>query len=44
MKKTGKTQTYNSEELFLLNEYLDEKFAETSDLIEKALQKQAIPN
>lgn len=32
VKKTGKTQTYNSEELFLLNEYLDEKFAETKDL------------
>lgn len=31
VKKTGKTQTYNTEELADLNEYLDEKFSETGD-------------
>ena len=30
-KKTGKTETYNSEELEQLNKYLDEKFSETND-------------
>ncbi|MBR6149440.1 MAG: tyrosine-type recombinase/integrase [Lachnospiraceae bacterium] len=31
VKKTGKTQTYNTEELADLNRYLDEKFSETGD-------------
>lgn len=31
VKKTGKTQTYNSEELLQLNQYLDAKYAETGD-------------
>lgn len=31
VKKTGKTQTYNTEELKQLNEYLDTKYAETED-------------
>ena len=32
VKKTGKTQTYNSEELENLNTYLDEMYAQTSDV------------
>lgn len=32
VKKTGKSETYNTEELKLLNQYLDEKFLETQDL------------
>ena len=32
VKKTGKSETYNTEELELLNQYLDEKFLETQDL------------
>ena len=32
MKKTGKTQTHNSEELENLNTYLDEMYAQTSDV------------
>lgn len=32
VKKTGKTETYNTEELEQLNKYLDEKFLETQDL------------
>ena len=32
IKKTGKTQTYNTEELAELNRYLDMKFTETGDL------------
>ncbi len=32
IKKTGKTQTYNTEELAELNRYLDAKFTETEDL------------
>lgn len=31
VKKSGKTQTYNSEELKQLNEYLDTKYTETED-------------
>ena len=31
VKKSGKTQTYNSEELKQLNEYLDAKYTETGD-------------
>lgn len=31
VKKTGKTQTYNSEELMQLNQYLDAKYTETGD-------------
>lgn len=31
VKKTGKTQTYNSEELLQLNQYLDAKYTETGD-------------
>ena len=31
VKKTGKTQTYNTEELRDLNEYLDTKYSETHD-------------
>ena len=31
VKKTGKTQTYNTEELADLNEYLDEMFSKTGD-------------
>lgn len=31
VKKTGKTQTYNSEELLQLNQYLDAKYTETDD-------------
>lgn len=33
VKKTGKTQTYNTEELAHLNEYLDKMYAETNDNI-----------
>ena len=32
VRKTGKTQTYNTEELAELNRYLDAKFTETGDL------------
>lgn len=32
VKKTGKTETYNTEELKALNRYLDEMYAATSDL------------
>ena len=32
VRKTGKTQTYNTEELAELNRYLDAKFTETEDL------------
>jgi len=32
VKKTGKTQTYNTEELKSLNEYLDAKYTETGDV------------
>ena len=32
VKKTGKSETYNTEELEPLNQYLDEKFLETQDL------------
>ncbi len=32
VRKTGKTQTYNTEELAELNRYLDAKFTETDDL------------
>ena len=32
VKKTGKTETYNTDELMDLNKYLDTKFAETSDV------------
>lgn len=32
VKKTGKTETYNTEELQLLNQYLDEMYAETEDI------------
>ena len=32
VKKTGKSETYNTEELEQLNKYLDEKFLETQDL------------
>lgn len=31
-KKTGKTETYNTEELRALNDYLDEKYSETGDI------------
>ena len=31
VKKTGKTQTYNTEEVVAINEYLDAKYAETAD-------------
>lgn len=31
VKKTGKTETYNTEELKALNQYLDMKYAETQD-------------
>ncbi len=31
IKKTGKTQTYNTEEISAINEYLDSKYAETGD-------------
>ena len=37
-KKTGKTETYNSEELALLNSYLDRMYAETSDTIFMAVR------
>ncbi len=32
VKKTGKTQTYNTEELAALNRYLDTKYTETGDV------------
>ena len=32
VKKTGKSETYNTEELEQINQYLDEKFLETQDL------------
>lgn len=32
IKKTGKTQTYNTEELKAINEYLDEQYAATGDV------------
>ncbi len=32
MKKTGKTQTYNTEELLNINRYLDERYQETGDV------------
>ena len=31
IKKTGKTQTYNTEEVASINKYLDEKYSETGD-------------
>lgn len=31
VKKTGKTQTYNTDELNAISEYLDEKYSETGD-------------
>ena len=31
IKKTGKTQTYNTEEIAAINEYLDNKYRETGD-------------
>jgi integrase len=37
-KKTGKTETYNTEELNELREYLEEQFAETSDTIFLAIE------
>lgn len=33
VKKTGKTETYNTEELADLNKYLDEMYAETEDVV-----------
>ncbi len=33
VKKTGKTETYNTEELENLNKYLDTKYAETEDTV-----------
>lgn len=33
VKKTGKTETYNTEELETLNKYLDEMYAETEDTV-----------
>ncbi|MCR4598403.1 MAG: site-specific integrase [Acetatifactor sp.] len=33
VKKTGKTETYNTEELRELNRYLEEKYAETGDSV-----------
>lgn len=33
VKKTGKTETYNTEELESLNKYLDEMYAETEDTV-----------
>lgn len=33
VKKTGKTETYNTEELENLNKYLDEMYAETEDTV-----------
>lgn len=33
VKKTGKTETYNTEELKELNQYLDKMFAETEDTV-----------
>ena len=33
VKKTGKTETYNTEELKNLNEYLDKMYAETEDTV-----------
>ena len=38
IKKTGKTQTYNTEELAELNRYLDAKYTETGDLAFLAVQ------
>ena len=32
VRKTGKTQTFNTNELAELNQYLDAKFTETGDL------------
>ena len=37
-KKTGKTETYNTEELKDLNKYLDFKFSETKDTVFLALK------
>lgn len=33
VKKTGKTETYNTEELAQLNNYLDGMYAETNDAV-----------
>ena len=33
VKKTGKTETYNTEELENLNKYLDKMYAETEDVV-----------
>lgn len=33
VKKTGKTETYNTEELESLNKYLDKMYAETEDAV-----------
>lgn len=33
VKKTGKTETYNTEELIQLNKYLDEMYVETEDVV-----------
>lgn len=33
VKKTGKTETYNTEELEELNQYLDKMYAETEDTV-----------
>ena len=38
VKKTGKTETYNSEELADLNKYLDSMYAETEDTIYLAVK------
>ena len=38
VKKTGKTETYNTEELKSLNKYLDDKFLETHDTVYLAVK------
>ena len=38
VKKTGRTETYNSEELDNLNAYLDEKYKETGDTVFLAIK------
>ena len=38
VKKTGKTETYNTEELKALNKYLDSKYLETNDTVYLAVK------
>ena len=43
VKKTGKTETYNTEELEELNQYLDKMYAETEDTVFLAVKINFLP-